>query len=148
MRTRFGAAALACAWLWGAGHGAGGGEASGRKLTFWHIQNKEPMKGIVEAAVGRFRAAHPGLEVEVTALENNAFKDKLKVAMAAGSPPDVFHTWGGGALAADARAGRVLDLSARVKEERLAGYNPAALSFCRDRLFALLVLRISGICPA
>jgi raffinose/stachyose/melibiose transport system substrate-binding protein len=128
--------------------GCGGEDGDGGKppapgaagtLSFWHIQTKSPTRDVVDAAVGRFRAANAGWNVEVLALENDAFKDKLRVAMAAGSPPDVFHTWGGGVLAADARAGRVLDLAGRVPAGRLAGYNRAALGFCsaEGKLLAL-----------
>ncbi len=139
MIRQLAAAILGCALLSAAGSDGEGGEERRKEITFWHIQNKDPMKGVVAAAVKRFEAAHPGFLVKVTALENNAFKDKLKVAMAAGSPPDVFHTWGGGMLAADAGAGRVLDLNGRVGAAHLAKLNPAALEFCRSKgkLYAL-----------
>jgi raffinose/stachyose/melibiose transport system substrate-binding protein len=108
-----------------------------KPLTFWHIQTTSPMKDVVEAAVGRVRSDRLG--VEVSAIENDAFKNKLAVAMAAGSPPGVFHTWGGGVLAADARAGRVLDLTGLVDAGHVEALNPAALDFCRadGRLLAL-----------
>lgn len=110
-----------------------------KKLTFWHIQTKSPMKDVVSGAVRRFEAAHPGFTVEIITLENDAFKSKLATAMAAGSGPDVFHTWGGGVLAADARAGQVLDLAPLVPAERLKQYSPRALEICRadGRLLAL-----------
>jgi raffinose/stachyose/melibiose transport system substrate-binding protein len=109
----------------------------GKKLTFWHIQTKSPMKDVVAAAVKR--AEGDDLSVKVSPIENDAFKNKLRVNMGAGSPPDLFHTWGGGALAADARAGRVLDLTGRVPEKHLARLNSAALDFCRadGKLYAL-----------
>ncbi len=126
-------AAAAC------GCGGGGQPAAPAKksLSFWHIQTTSPMKDVVEAAVGRVRGER--LDIEVSAIENDAFKNKLAVAMAAGSPPGVFHTWGGGVLAADARAGRVLDLTRLVDGKHVETLNPAALEFCRvdGRLCAL-----------
>jgi len=110
-----------------------------KTLAFWHIQTKGETKAAIDAAVARFTKSHPDVSVEVAAFENDAFKKKLAVAMAAGSPPDVFYTWGGGVLAADAAAGRVLDLTDRVDAAHLATLNAAALEFCRSegRLYAL-----------
>ncbi len=110
-----------------------------KQLTFWHIQTKGATQGVIAEAVKRFEAANPGCSVEVLTFENDAFKNKLRVAMAALSPPDVFHTWGGGVLAADAKAGRVLDLTERISADRIAEYHPAALDFCTNdgKLLAL-----------
>lgn len=110
-----------------------------REISFWHIYTRGPTKEAVGAAVARFEAANPGVSVKASEIPNDPYKQKLAVAMAAGSPPDVFFTWGGGILAADARAGHVLDLTGRVPEEELARMNPAAMEFCRSskRLWAL-----------
>lgn len=112
---------------------------AGKGITFWHIQTTGPTKDVIDAAVGRFEAAHPGCSVKVSPVQNDPFKSKLAVAMTAGSPPDVFYTWGGGVLASDARAGRILELSSRIPEDGLTAYNGAALDFCRNegRLYAL-----------
>jgi len=115
--------------------GDGGGRQPGaggahKKLTFWHIQTKDPTKGVIAGAVKRFEKANPGCSVEVLAYENDAYKNKLRLAMPADSAPDVFHTWGGGALAAEARAGRVLDLGRYVTAKQREDYHAAALSFC------------------
>ncbi|HOX04945.1 MAG TPA: extracellular solute-binding protein [Planctomycetota bacterium] len=133
-------AVLPVAFLAGCGQDAGAPKPGApKKLTLWHIQTKSPMKDVVAAAVRRFEAAHPGVTVEVLAFENDAFKSKLATALAAGSGPDAFHTWGGGTLAAAARAGHVLDLSGRVPADRLGQYAPRALDICRadGKLLAL-----------
>jgi raffinose/stachyose/melibiose transport system substrate-binding protein len=128
---------VSAALLAGCGRDAPG--PAPKKLTFWHIQTKSPMKDVVAGAVRRFEAAHPGFAVEALPFENDAFKSKLATAMSAGSAPDVFHTWGGGVLAADARAGQVLDLAGHVPAERLKQYSPRALDICRadGKLLAL-----------
>ncbi|MHC5058118.1 MAG: extracellular solute-binding protein [Planctomycetota bacterium] len=112
---------------------------AGKEITFWHIYTRGPTKEVVNAAIARFEAANPGVTVRTSEILNDPYKQKLALGMAAGSPPDVFFTWGGGILAADARAGRVLDLAGRVPEDELARMNPAALEFCRSsrRLWAL-----------
>ena len=113
--------------------GAGGDDApAAKKLTFWHIQTRDPARSVIDGAVERFKRAHPGVEVEVSRIENDAFKIKLAVAMTAGSPPDVFYTWGGGVLADDAAAGRILKLDGLIPAAHLEALNPAALEFCRS----------------
>ena len=87
------------------------------KLTFWHIMNYEGPKEVLEAAVKRFEAAHPGVTVETQTFANDAYKQKLPVEMASNTPPDVFFTWGGGMLAEFARAGRVVKLDQALSED-------------------------------
>ena len=45
-------------------------------------------------------------------LENEAFKTKLATAMQSGTPPDLFQSWGGGTMAAQAAAGNLQDITA------------------------------------
>jgi raffinose/stachyose/melibiose transport system substrate-binding protein len=87
------------------------------KLTFWHIMNYEGPQEVLAAAVERFEAAHPGVEVEIQTFANDAYKQKLPVEMASNTPPDVFFTWGGGMLAEFARADRVLKLDQALSQD-------------------------------
>lgn len=80
-------------------------------LTFWHIMNYSGPMEVLAAAVARFESDHPGVHVAIQTFDNDAYKTKLAVEMASGTPPDVFFTWGGGTLAEFAAAGRVTDLS-------------------------------------
>ena len=59
-------------------------------------------------------AAHPNVEIEITVLENEAFKSKLATVMQSGNPPDVFHSWGGGTMAEYAKAGLLKDITKSV----------------------------------
>ena len=40
-------------------------EAAAKTLTFWHIMNYSGPKEVLEGAVKRFEAAHPGVKVIV-----------------------------------------------------------------------------------
>jgi len=104
-------------------------------LTFWHIIT---YTDVLDKAVARFEQAHPGVKVKVETFDNDSFKQKLNVEMASGSPPDVFFTWGGGALQAHVRAGRVLDLTDAMNAGWADRFVPAALDFGRfnSRLYA------------
>ncbi len=116
------------------------GDAAAVSIEFWHIQTYEPTKPIVDAAIARAEEAHAGLQVRAEAIKNDPLKTKLATAMGAGTQPDVFHTWGGGGLAAYAQYNLVMDLSAAVPET-VARLHPAALDFCRTggKLHALPV---------
>lgn len=110
------------------------------RLTFWHIMNYTGPREVLASAVQRFEQAHPGVRVEVQTFENDAYKTKLAVEESSGTPPDIFFTWGGGALSERARAGRVVPLSPYFSdnawEKRFIG---RALDLCRTdgKLYAL-----------
>ena len=57
-------------------------------------------------------APTPTSTIEITVLENEAFKTKLTTAMQSGDPPDMFQSWGGGVLKQYADAGLVQDMTA------------------------------------
>ncbi len=56
-------------------------------------------------------AENPNVFVEITVLENEAFKAKLTTVMQSGSPPDVFQSWGGGVMNEYAEAGMLKDIT-------------------------------------
>ena len=57
-------------------------------------------------------AAHPNVKIEITVLENEAFKTKLTTVMQSGEPPDIFQSWGGGVMNEYAKAGLLKDITA------------------------------------
>ncbi|SCL55991.1 extracellular solute-binding protein [Micromonospora chersina] len=84
-------------------------------INWWHIQNTEPMLPVWAAMAKEYEAAHSNVKVTVQPLENEAFKAKLTTATQAGSPPDLFQSWGGGVLKQQVDAGLVKDLTDDVK---------------------------------
>ncbi len=90
----------------------GDGASSGSKtLDWWHIQNTDPMLSVFAGLAKDFEAAHAGVKVNVTPLENEAFKAKLTTVTQAGNPPHIFNSWGGGVLRQQVEAGLVKELS-------------------------------------
>jgi raffinose/stachyose/melibiose transport system substrate-binding protein len=81
-------------------------------IRWWHISIEEELKAGMQAAADAFIADHPDVEIEITVLENEAFKTKLATAMQSGDPPDIFQSWGGGVLYEYANAGLVRDITA------------------------------------
>ena len=109
-------------------------EAGGKTLTFWHIMNYSGPKEVLEGAVKRFEASHPGVKVIMQTFENDAYKVKLANEMASGNSPDVFFTWGAGGQTSEyIRQGKVLCLNEYAKSNGWEGrFIDSALSICRN----------------
>src|SRR5262245_55556381 len=76
-------------------------------ITWWHINTADKEQANWQAIADAYMADRPNVTIEITVLENDAFKTRLTTAMQAGEPPDLFQSWGGGVLAAYADAGLV-----------------------------------------
>jgi raffinose/stachyose/melibiose transport system substrate-binding protein len=83
-------------------------------IEWWHIQNNDPGLSIWQDAADAYMAEHPNVTVEITVLENEAFKAKITTNMQAGDPPDLFQSWGGGGLLEQVNAGLVTDVTDEV----------------------------------
>ncbi|GIH67972.1 extracellular solute-binding protein [Sphaerimonospora thailandensis] len=93
----------------GGGTGAGGG-GGGAKATYWFLSGP-PGEAVRTAAVERFNKADPNSGIELTAVQNDAYKTKIKTAIGAGQAPTIIWGWGGGGLRSYVRAGQVEDLT-------------------------------------
>lgn len=140
-RILAGAVATAAAVALVAGCGGGtpaGGQASPQapgvaqgqkqvKVTWWHIftgEQEAKWKAIAEA----YMKEHPNVTIEITVLENEAFKQKIATAMQSGDPPHLFQSWGGGPLREYVRAGLVKDITAELQKDNwMATFDRAAL---------------------
>lgn len=80
-------------------------------IEWWHIQVEEDRQAYWEGVATQFEEANPGVDVQITVLENEAFKSQLVTVMQGGNPPDLFQSWGGGPLWAFAEADLVRDIS-------------------------------------
>jgi raffinose/stachyose/melibiose transport system substrate-binding protein len=99
------------------------------KIAWWHIQTNDPGKAAWQSAADAFMAQNPNVEIEITVLENEAFKSKMTTAMQSGEAPDIFHTWGGGVLYEYAAAGLVKDITADLGQNGWGdSFLPAALN--------------------
>jgi raffinose/stachyose/melibiose transport system substrate-binding protein len=75
------------------------------EIDWWHIQTNDPGLSLNQAVADEYMAAHPGVKINITVLENEAFKSKLALEMQGGNAPDIFQSWGGGVLKEQAAAG-------------------------------------------
>ena len=94
-------------------------------IDWWHIQNNDPMKSVWADAAKEYMAAHPNVKINLTVLENEAFKSKLTTTMQSGKVPDIFQSWGGGTLKEQADAGLVQDIT-QSSSGWIKDLNPAA----------------------
>jgi raffinose/stachyose/melibiose transport system substrate-binding protein len=83
-------------------------------IDWWHIQNTEPSQGNWQAVADQFMAEHPNVDIEITVMENEAFKAAIQTNMQAGDVPDLFQSWGGGGLLQQVDADLVQDISGEV----------------------------------
>jgi len=81
------------------------------KINWWHISTAENHKALFQKFADDYVALHPNVTIEITVLENEAFKQKLTTVMQSGEPPDIFQSWGGGVMNEFATAGLLRDIS-------------------------------------
>lgn len=81
-------------------------------IRWWHITTAENQKAVWQKLADEYMAAHPNVTIEITVLENEAFKTKLTTVMQSGDPPDLFQSWGGGTMNEYAEAGLLKDITA------------------------------------
>jgi raffinose/stachyose/melibiose transport system substrate-binding protein len=92
-----------------------GASAKPVKISWWHIGTAPTDKGFYQGVADEFMKANPNVTIEITVLENEAFKSKLTTVMQSGTPPDIFTSWGGGVLGEYAKAGLLKDITKDVK---------------------------------
>jgi raffinose/stachyose/melibiose transport system substrate-binding protein len=81
-------------------------------VTWWHISTAEDHAAVWQKLADDYMAANPNVTIEITVLENEAFKTKLTTVMQSGEPPDIFQSWGGGVMNEYVEAGLLKDISA------------------------------------
>ncbi len=95
-------------------------------INWWHITTGDPGKADFQAIADAYTKDHPNVTIKVTILENEAFKAKL-AATAPADYPDLFQSWGGGTMAAQADAGLLKDITSDISSWKDT-ISPGALS--------------------
>jgi len=86
-------------------------------IRWWHISTAENQAAVWQELADQYMAEHPNVTIEITVLENEAFKQRLTTVMQSGDPPDLFQSWGGGVLWEFAGADLVRDISPELEGE-------------------------------
>jgi raffinose/stachyose/melibiose transport system substrate-binding protein len=95
-------------------------------IEWWHISTTDPGKTTFQGFADAYMKDHPNVKINITILENEAFKTKLATTIQSGKIPDLFQSWGGGTMAAQADAGMLKDITADVASWKDT-VNPAAM---------------------
>lgn len=96
-------------------------------IDWWHIQTNDPGLSLNQTIADEYMAEHPDVNINITVLENEAFKQRLAVEMQGGNAPDIFHSWGGGVLAEQAAAGLARPIADEISDW-VDTMNPAGMS--------------------
>ncbi len=88
-------------------------------ITAWHTGTSAAQKAPLEYAKKKFEKNHPNIKLKLVAMTDEAYKTKLKVAGTGGKLPDMFITWAGGRMETYVDAGRLVDLTPKLKESGL-----------------------------
>jgi raffinose/stachyose/melibiose transport system substrate-binding protein len=95
---------------------ASAGDGEPVTIDWWHIQNTEPSVTNWQTVADQFMADNPNVTINITVMENEAFKAAIQTNMQAGDVPDLFQSWGGGGLIQQVDAGLVKDITADVAD--------------------------------
>jgi raffinose/stachyose/melibiose transport system substrate-binding protein len=87
-------------------------EAEPVTVEWWHISTVDPGLTLWQDMANEYMAEHPNVTIEITVLENEAFKTKLTTVMQGGTPPDIFQSWGGGVMNDQITASMLKDITA------------------------------------
>ena len=100
-------------------------------VEWWHITTVDPGKTLWQDMANEYMAKHPNVKINITILENEAFKTKLTTVMQGGTPPDIFQSWGGGTMNDQIDAGMLQDITSYLDADGGAWRNtfaPGALA--------------------
>ncbi|MCX5559567.1 extracellular solute-binding protein [Streptomyces sp. NBC_00038] len=95
--------------------------SSAKGLTMWALNDQTILKESVDA----YNKDHSDAKITLRLFANDDYKQKLRVAFGANQAPDLFFSWGGGALNDYVKAGKVDALTAsEVNSDR---YTPSVM---------------------
>src|SRR5689334_3609776 len=114
-RALFSLLALMALFMVACGGSSTGGASDKVTINWWHISTTDPLLTAWKNLANQYMQAHPNVTIKITVIENDPFKTKLNTAMQAGTPPDIFQSWGGGVLQQYAKAGLMKDITPDLK---------------------------------
>jgi len=81
-----------------------------------HIVKWPKAQAIWAEAAQEYEKAHPGVRIEFSYLENEAFKAKLPTLLQSKDRPSIFHSWGGGVMYEQINSGVCQDITEVIAE--------------------------------
>lgn len=128
-----------------------GMSASAEELTFWNVQAEGYDLEIINEAVEKFNSTtESGYTVVNVPTQNEAYKEKLVIAMSSGECPDMYSHWSGGPMIEYIESGFAQDITEQFNStelpERLMQGSIAQATY-NDKIYAVPYndISISGI---
>lgn len=81
------------------------------ELDFMHRWTRSPDNEFLEDVARRYEEKNPNVKINVTAISNDPFKEKIKIILGTDDAPDVFFTWPGEFTNRFIREDRILDIT-------------------------------------
>lgn len=111
------------------GSGSASGSAEGSNtLSVIHKWPEGAHAAFFDKVVADFEAANPGINVEMTAVQDDPYKERLRVLTASNDLPDVYFAWPGVYGEQYFKAGMAADLTEELKGDWGNSLLPAAVS--------------------
>lgn len=82
-----------------------------RVIKFFHRWPSEPRKSYFDEIVKEFEMQNPGVKVEMEAVLNDSYKEKIKVLVSSNNIPDVFISWSDSFAENLVSSGKVKDIT-------------------------------------
>jgi xylobiose transport system substrate-binding protein len=95
--------------------GSGGGVDAPGEIDVWVLQD-EAQNAVQNGAAQRFNGAHKA-QVKISPFANDAYRDRLRVAMGSRTQPDIFFNWGRGSIREYVEADLLVDLTPALDED-------------------------------
>lgn len=118
-------------------------------LKLWHIwvTNSDSNKRPFENALNDWLDANPNIHIETEATESEAYKIKIRTAIAVNEAPDIFYGWGAGFAKPFVDSGKILALDEYLNQETLDKIIPGCLEnfTYNGKIYALPTFLIAGI---
>ena len=80
-------------------------------IRFFHKWPEPEQLDYYNFVIAEFEKTHPNIKVEMEAVADEPYKDKIRILMASGEVPDIYFSWAGEFSWKFARAGQALDLT-------------------------------------
>jgi raffinose/stachyose/melibiose transport system substrate-binding protein len=100
-------------------------------LRLWHLwtSDTDPNKKNIQDIVKDWNSANPNIQIEEEGTENEAYKTKLKTAIAANDAADIFVTWGAGFSKPFVDSGKILQLDKYLEDGTRNKVNTGSLTY-------------------
>lgn len=110
----------ACSSSSGSNTAGGSSKAEGnvKVIKFMHRFPDEPFNSYIDKKVKEYESSHPGIKIQVTSAQNDAYKEKIKVVIGTDNGPDVFYSWVGEFTNRFIRQGLIYDLTSAYNSDK------------------------------